>query len=60
MSAEALGFSGIVALLILLVLRVPVAFRHVSGRIFGHLGIERLEWSDGAFVVGNLYARLQQ
>ena len=38
MSAEALGFSGIVALLILLVLRVPVAFAMflVGFLAFGH------------------------
>ena len=45
MSAEALGFSGIVALLILLVLRVPVAFAMF---LVGFLGIWALNGWNGA------------
>ena len=45
MSAEALGFSGIVALLILLVLRVPVAFAMF---LVGFLGIWELNGLNGA------------
>ena len=45
MSAEALGFTGIVALLILLVLRVPVAFAMF---LVGFLGIWALNGWNGA------------
>ena len=45
MSAEALGFSGIVALLILLVLRFPVAFAMF---LVGFLGIWALNGWNGA------------
>ena len=45
MRAEALGFSGIVALLILLVLRVPVAFAMF---LVGFLGIWALNGWNGA------------
>ncbi|MDA9061522.1 TRAP transporter large permease [Planktomarina temperata] len=45
MSAEVLGFSGIVALLILLVLRVPVAFAMF---LVGFLGIWALNGWNGA------------
>ena len=45
MSAEALGFGGIVALLILLVLRVPVAFAMF---LVGFLGIWALNGWNGA------------
>ena len=45
MSAESLGFSGIVALLILLVLRVPVAFAMF---LVGFLGIWALNGWNGA------------